>query len=76
MSTSYQAAAGPSGRAGLQLASVQPMSGNWEAAPKPVLTRRLEQLPQERLISNQMKKLTVRSLVYSFEPNVNKPPVI
>lgn len=68
MSTSYQGASGPSGHAGLQPAPGQPVNGN-HAIPGPVLTR-LEQPSQERLTSNQIRKLTVRPFVERFNLRV------
>ena len=68
MSTYYQGASGPSGHAGLQPAPGQPVNGN-HAIPGPVLTR-LEQPSQERLTSNQIRKLTVRPLIERFNLRV------
>ena len=72
MSATYQGASGPSGHAGLRAALGPPVSGS-HAAPKPVLTR-LEQPSQERLVSNQIRKLTVRFLVDMFDLVANKIP--
>ena len=57
MATSSQGASGPSGFAGLLRTSVQPVSENPTVSGS-VLTR-LEQPLQERLISNEIRKLTV-----------------
>ena len=72
MATSFQGAPGPSGQAGLQRAPVQPVGGNY-ATPELVLTRS-EQPSQERVISNQIRKLTVRLLADTFDLRVNHLP--
>ena len=64
MSTPFQGASGPSGRAGLGTALGQPTVGGNHAAPKPVLIS-LQQVPQEP-ISLQLRKLTVRLLADVF----------
>ena len=69
MFTSHQGASGPSGYAGSGPAPVQPVSGD-HATTEPVLIR-LEQLSQERLSSNQIRKLTVRSFVDMFGLRAN-----
>ena len=57
MATSSQGASGPSGHAGLLHTSVQPVSGSRPVSGS-VLTQ-FEQPSQERLISNEIRKLTV-----------------
>ena len=71
MSTSYNGASGPSGHAGLlQFAPEPPVSRN-HATPGLVLTS-LEQPSQERLVFDQIKKLTVSLSVDTFNLRVNK----
>ena len=69
MSTLYHGTSGPSGSAGSGPTPAQPVSGNYPTT-EPMLIR-LEQLLQERLMSNQIKKLTVRSLVNMFGLRTN-----
>ena len=69
MLTSYHGTSGPSGCIGSGPTPTQPASGN-NTTTEPVLIR-LEQLSQERLTSNQIKKLTVRSLVDMFGLRTN-----
>jgi len=72
MSTSLQGASGPSGHAGLRPAFGQPaVSGN-DTAPEPVLTK-LQQMLQERSISDQLKTLIVRPLTGVFDVSANDP---
>ena len=70
MSTSYQGASGPSGYGGLRPAPIQPVSKNY-AKPELVLTQS-DQVSQEQLMSNQIRKLTVRPLVDVSNLRVNK----
>ena len=71
MATSSQGASGPSGCAGLLRTSVQPVSGSRPVSGS-VLTR-FEQPPQERLILNEIRKLTVRLLLDTFRLRVDRP---
>ena len=72
MSTSYQGAPDPSGHAGFQRVPVQPV-GQYHAAPVLTLTR-FEQPSQERLVSNQIRKLTVRLLIGVLDLMINELP--
>ena len=69
MFTSYHGTSEPSGSAGSGPTPAQLVSGN-HAATEPALIR-LEQLSHERLTFNQIKKLTVRSLVDMFGLRTN-----
>ena len=72
MAYSYQGASNSGGSAGLPPALIQPVGGK-HAVPQLALTR-LEQPSQEQLLLNQMRKLTVRLLVGTFDRWVNKLP--
>ena len=70
MATSSQGAPGPTGHAGLLRTSVQPVSRSF-AVSGSTLTR-FEQSSQERLILNEIRKLTVRSLLGALHLRVNQ----
>ena len=72
MSTSSEGAPGSSGHTGLHSGLGRPVSGN-NVASEPVLTR-LEQVPQEQQIFNQIRKLAVRFLIIVFDPCVDDTP--